>query len=366
MYTSSQAFITLLTLSQLQGSFGRRYNPYRQQHEEIDGSIKQTIPRPQVLNFTVTEQCPAPTSTRPSVLSTVVPSPGAAPIEITTQSEVVTSYLPEMTWCVGPPIGLIPIATVSGPPYLNVSTKYSTTTAGTGSCETVYTPTTTTVCATTLTGLASKITVTHCDQEITFSSECGFTIETPTPTNGNLSMLMITPAPTVKKVMTYYLAPWQSLTLGETPSDVDMKICTELEGDQLECIRYQEVWEVLVVTSTITTQRAVQLATTVTGPGTLLVETMQVYVTDTVETVDLSTVLLLETEIETESTSRGTKLVTRPEDGEVLPTSTVHTTQEVHYKSPAPEPTTITTVRETSVVTLYSTITRTRARPHRV
>ncbi|KAL7779622.1 hypothetical protein CFE70_009127 [Pyrenophora teres f. teres 0-1] len=172
-----------------------------------------------------------------------------------------------------------------------------------------------TVCATTLTGLGSKIPVTACDQEITFSTECGFTVEKATPitTSGSL----ITPAPSVKRVQTFWLAPWQSFTAGEPPSDVEVKICTDLDDGRMECIRYQEVWEVVVVTSTRTTEHTVQISTTVSGPGTLIVATATGIYTDTIESIDLSTVLLLETEIETESISSGRK-----------PTATVRTTSE--------------------------------------
>ncbi|KAH8727019.1 hypothetical protein GQ44DRAFT_145564 [Phaeosphaeriaceae sp. PMI808] len=152
-----------------------------------------------------------------------------------------------MAWCVGPPIGLIPII---GAPYQNASTNYTTTMAGTGRCEAVYTPAATIVCATTPTELASKVTVINCDQEVTFSTERGFTLENPTPVTSNSSL--ITPAPTVKRMFTYWLAPWQSLTAGETPSDVDVKVCTVLDDGNLECIRYQDVWEIVVVTRTLT------------------------------------------------------------------------------------------------------------------
>jgi hypothetical protein len=134
-------------------------------------------------------------------------------------------------------------------------------------------------------------------------------------------------------MMTYWLAPWQSLTAGTAPSDVDIKICTVQEDESLECIRYQEVWEVFVVTKTVTTQREVQLTTTVTGPGTLIVETLNAVITDTVETIDLSTTLLLETEIETESISKGKKLVTKPNEPSEAATSTLYITKHVKYKT---------------------------------
>jgi hypothetical protein len=302
-------------------------------HEAVDALPKQQVTAPLNLataNSTVAAQCPAPTFASPSILSIITPSPEATPVEVTSQSQVVTSWIPEMTWCVGPPIGLIATATLTGPPYGNVSTLYGTTIAGTGSCETSYYPTTMTVCATTLTGLASKVTVTDCDQEVTFSSECGFTLETPTPTSNNLTL--ITPAPTLRRMMTYWLAPWQSLTLGETPSDVDIKVCDILDDETLKCTRYQEVWEVFVTTQTTTTSRQVEVATTVTGPGTLMVETLQAYITDTVVFVNLTTSLLLETEIEIETTSKSKKLVTRP-DEEEGPMSTKYVTSFLKYKS---------------------------------
>jgi hypothetical protein len=326
-------FTTLLALSRFE-IVGARYNGFR--HEALDASKKQQEKRldPIVLNNTAIEQCPASTSTR-SIYSILFPSPDAAPIEITAQSQVITSFLPEATWCVGPPIALIPI---SGPPYFNQSTEYETVTGGTAFCETAYVATQTTVCATTLTGIASKITISECDQEITFSSECGFTLETPTPTlAATANFSLITPAPTVKRMTTFWVAPWQSLTAGNTPSDVDIKICTLKDDESMECIRYQELWEVVVVTQTVTTPRDIQLTTTVTGPGTLIVETMQVLVTDTVvETVDLSTTLLLATEVEVESISKGKKLVTRPA-GDSEPTnsatSTLYITKQLKYKS---------------------------------
>jgi hypothetical protein len=219
------------------------------------------------------------------------------------------------------------------------------------------------VCATTLTGLGSKIPVTDCDQEITFSTECGFTVQKATPITTNGSV--ITPAPTVKRVQTLYLAPWQSMTAGETPSDVDVKICSDLDDDDMECMRYQEVWEVVVVTSTMTKQHTVQISTTVSGPGTLIVAKATGIYTDTIESIDLSTVLLLETEIETESISSGRK-----------PTATVSSTCSTNLQGmnrlsslasvtdsrSTPEPTSTLWVTSTTKTHL-STMTVTRPRP---
>lgn len=327
-------FTALLTAVYCQCVEGR-LNAAGFRHDVVDASNQyEKRLDPIVVQHTVTEKCPVP---KPTTHSLVYPSPDATAVEITTQSQVVTTYVPEMTWCVGSPVAFNPLSTA---PYLN-STGYGIITAGTGRCETVFVPSETTVCATTLTGIGSKITVTDCDQEITFSTQYGFTLETPTPVTTGSSL--ITPAPTVKRMRTFFLAPWQSLTAGDTPSDVDIKICTVHADESLECMRYQEVWEIVVVTKTLTTQREVQLTTTVTGPGTLIVETMKAIITDTIETVDLSTTLLLETEIESESTSKGKKLVTRPNDnpGPAISTpapltpavSTLYITKKVLHKS---------------------------------
>lgn len=302
--------------------------------------------------WTYTEQCPTPTSTA-TIYSLLYTSPDASPVAITTQSQVVTSYFPEMTWCVAPEIAVslitpaAPPINTSGPfpnataPYLNttVTPEYTTITSNAGGCETIYAPIETTVCATTLTGLASKVTITKCDQQVTFSSECGFSLETPSPTTTN-NTIVITPAPTVKRLYTYWLAPWQSLTAGDTPSDVDVKICTARDdgSDVQDCERYQEVWEVIVVTRTLTSTRPVWLTATISGPGTLIVESSsEVIITDTIKTIDLSTTLLLETEYEEESTSVGTKTSSG--------TSTVYITKTLLHNTPLVSPQIIACIR---------------------
>jgi hypothetical protein len=277
-------------------------------------------------SWTTTQQCPTPSSTRTTYTS-VIPSPNAPPIEITTQSQILTSYMPQMTWCVGPPMAISALPGASDAS----TTDYTTIIDGTGSCSTQYTPVTTTVCATTLTGLASRVTITDCDQEVTFSTECSFMLETPTPTTESSSL--ITPAPTVKQVFTYWLAPWQSLTGGETPSDVDVKICTALGDGKFECTRHQEVWEVVLVTKTLTTTRSIGFTATVTGPGTLIIETIQAFITNTTKFIDLSTTLLLETLIETESTSVARKT---PTGSSLLPeasVSTLYVTKTLQHKT---------------------------------
>ena len=96
-----------------------------------------------------------------------------------------------MIMCVGPPVAFVPITNM-GPPYLN----YSMSVAGNGLCSTYYTRTVTTVCATTLTGLATRIKVSQCSREVTFSSNFGYDLETPSLVMN--SSALITPAPAIK------------------------------------------------------------------------------------------------------------------------------------------------------------------------
>ncbi|KAF3004359.1 hypothetical protein E8E13_009783 [Curvularia kusanoi] len=241
-----------------------------------------------------------------STLTVIYPSSDAAPIEVTSISQVVTSFIPEATFCVGPALYF---SSISGGPFTNGSANVTQFISGTTSCGVEYSTTTKTICATTLTGLASKITVSECDQEITFSSECGFSIETPTPTAASTSGCpLITPAPTVHKLHTYWLAPWQALTsAGTPPSSVDVKICTELNNGTQRCSRYQEVWEIIAVTSTLTTSFPVTFSKTVAGPGALIFDSSTSYINSTTTFVSLSKTLRLETEVTLESTGKSTK-----------------------------------------------------------
>ncbi|KAF9698909.1 hypothetical protein EKO04_003306 [Ascochyta lentis] len=304
------------------------------------------------VNFTITDtSTTTATTTATSVVTTTLPPPAppvstltviypssdAAPVEVTSISQVVTSYIPEATWCLGPALYF---ASVPGAPFFNGSANVTQYVSGSSSCGVEYSTTTTTVCATTLTGLASKITVSECDQEITFSSECGYTLETPTPTPATTSFsALITPAPTVRRLMTYWLAPWQSLTAGEAPSDVDVKVCTVLNDDSMKCQRYQEVWEIVVVTSTATTSFPVTFSKTVSGPGALIFDSSTSYINSTTEFISLSKTLRLETEVEVESTSTVTRTMVDPGSTTQDAASTVTITRHLEHVSSTPQST---------------------------
>jgi hypothetical protein len=248
------------------------------------------------------------TSTAGSVLTYVTPSPGASPIPITQQSQLVSSDVPEFTLCVLPPEAFFPAsATQTTAPYQNYSISIP---PGQGTCTTIYSPTVTMVCATTLTGIARLYTVSNCNQEITFSTDHGYILVTPSPTTStqgagtNATAVLITPAPTIQTLTTYFMAPWTDLSSanGAAPTDVTHKICTTYANNTDECIVEFYVWQTSLVTVAATTTTAVNLTTTIAGPSQLIVETFVANVTEIMTTFELQTVMELTYSVETETT----------------------------------------------------------------
>ncbi|KAL9068187.1 MAG: hypothetical protein Q9157_006577 [Trypethelium eluteriae] len=254
-----------------------------------------------------------------NVLATFTPSPSASPIQITQQSQVVTTFVPQFTLC---------------PQLLNLSTGYSVSIPpGNGTCSTFLSPTQTTVCATTLTGLATTYPVTDCAQQITFSSQLGYTLVTPTatPTNGSIAAgnysnsSLITPASSIQTLTTYYLAPWQELTsAGTPPADVDVKICSAALGDTNECLSEHETWVTQLTTIASTITSSINFTATLPGPSQLIVETIVANITDTLTTLTMATNMVLDVNLITEtlSTSRVSSEVSTEVPSTVLSTDT--------------------------------------------
>lgn len=166
------------------------------------------------------------------------------------------------------------------------------------------------VCATVLDGIATKYTVSSCNQEVTFSSQYGYVLATPTATRNvtyTNSTAMITPAPTVQTLTTYFLTPWQELTSAGAPTDVDLKVCTTYANGTEECIVEYQVWETSVVTVTTSSVTSINLTTAIQGPSQVIVETFVANVTELITTLSLSTTMQLEYQTEIESTSSGTR-----------------------------------------------------------
>ncbi|KAF2486108.1 hypothetical protein BDY17DRAFT_239529, partial [Neohortaea acidophila] len=236
-----------------------------------------------------------------SALTYITPSPGAPPVAVTTESQLVTSYLPQFTLCELTTVAGYSLASgaFSGSSNSRFQNSSGSIPTATGTCTTIFSPTETMVCATTLTALATRYTVTACDEELTFSTKLGYALVTASPTASSAAKnattpATITPAPSIQTVTTYYLAPWQQLTAGTAPSEVDLKVCRSFDNDTTECILEQQVWETSLVTSIATSTTTINISTTIHGNSQLIVETFVANVTEVLTTFSLSTTMELE------------------------------------------------------------------------
>ncbi|KAL9095808.1 MAG: hypothetical protein Q9165_001805 [Trypethelium subeluteriae] len=152
--------------------------------------------------------------------------------------------------------------------------------------------------------------ITDCAQQITFSSQLGYTLVTPTatPTNGSIAAgnytnsSLITPAPSIQTLTTYYLAPWQELTsAGTPPVDVDVKICSAALGDTDECLSEHGTWATQLTTIASTITSSINFTATIPGPSQLIVETIVANITDTLTTLTMATNLVLNVNLITET-----------------------------------------------------------------
>lgn len=323
MYLSLPSLsFALHAFASLRGSPPREAPHPKFQHEAVQVLEKRQLARPPAAYAETT-------TTAPQILTFFTPSPSATPIAITRQSQVETSYVPQLTLCALPPLAFVPgsfsVSASSGPRYQNYSIS---TPPGNGTCQTMYSPTPTTICATVLTGLVTRVTVSECDQDVTFSSDFGFTLVTPTASvnaSATSNSSLITPAPSIQTLTTYYMAPWQSMTMADPPSDIDKKICRTFENGTINCLHIFEVWEVQIVTMTATTVSHIDLTTTVPGPAKLLIETLRMDITEAVTTLSLSTALVLDYELETTTTNTSTRSTSLTRTG---PTQTITQTVE--------------------------------------
>ena len=222
----------------------------------------------------------------------ITPSPSAAAIAITQQSQVITTFVPQMTLCA---MGLIPVTHYNNAsrtaPYMNYSTSVSYSLSE--GCTTTYTPSRTTVCATTLRGLATAVVVTACDQPVTFSSQFGYTQDAPT--NGASAT-----APPITTQTTFFVAPWQALVTGAMPGNVTERICS-MRSATRRCVDIRQSWSTTVVTVVTATTSHVDLTTTIPGPSRLIIETFHADITETMTDFSISTIMVLQ--VSTESTS---------------------------------------------------------------
>ncbi|KAF4632498.1 hypothetical protein G7Y89_g5621 [Cudoniella acicularis] len=149
--------------------------------------------------------------------------------------------------------------------------------SNTTSCSTAFT-TITTTCSIVLEGLFTAITVSDCDQIITFSSQNDYSITTttgnptPTPALKNRDASIQSPSPTtyIQDIVSYYLAPWQSLAAQALPPNITVLICKNDNTDTQMCETIHEVWVVVASELAVTQTSTLLVSTSLVLPGILL------------------------------------------------------------------------------------------------
>lgn len=306
LVSSKMAFFRSLSVisASLMLAQARRLPGYK--HEAFDLQIRQAEPVDVSALATPT-----------GILTIITPSPGASPVTVTKQSQIVTSFIPQFTLCDLPPVGFLPVSRPTTIPSTAPFRNFTMTIPpGNGSCTTLYSPTATMVCATNLSDLTTTYTVSTCPQDITFSTQFGYVLATPTAAAnltansttgayGNSSAL-ITAAPSIRTLTTYFIAPWQQLTTAGPPEDVDLKVCAILANGTENCIREYQIWKTSLLTINATSTVSVNFSTTIAGPSQLIVETFVANITKTLVTYSMSTTMEREyvTEVETTESAR--------------------------------------------------------------
>ena len=114
------------------------------------------------------------TATQATTYTIITPSPSAEPFPVTSLSQVVTSYIPQITACAIAGSSVSPI--VSKWSNSSINNALALRSAASSDCTTQYSTTVLTICATTLQGLGSTVSITACDQRVTFSSDYGYSL----------------------------------------------------------------------------------------------------------------------------------------------------------------------------------------------
>lgn len=269
------------------------------------------------------------------ILTIITPSPSATPVTITEQGQIVTMYEPQVTICSIYTNGSTSLEKLPIAP--SMSTQLSSSIDS--NCTTIYNSYTTSICHATLTGLASKVIVSECAQQVTFSKDYGAAIVTPSPKLEGPRM--ITPAPSIQMISTYYAAPWTDLTSGRTPSKVRVAACSAsgINESATTCTEWDEVWSASTMFRVMETTTAINFSSVVTGPVNIMYGTQMLNVSGTT-TLQLSTYLTTSSNLSVVTTVRST-------------VSTPKVTKEYTSATPTSEE-----ARSTKTITDEVTVTR--------
>jgi hypothetical protein len=113
-------------------------------------------------------------------------------------------------------------------------------------CLTAYQTKTTSLCSTVLTGFFTRVTVSDCNQNITFSTRRSYSLTStvvPALTTAVARRQAASTSTFVQSVVSYYVAPWQSIA-ANTPTGITVVVCTVSATGVEDCLRIQEVWVV--------------------------------------------------------------------------------------------------------------------------
>ena len=214
----------------------------------------------EVLNITTHMPIPTMFNTCPTtitVYTVVTPSPEASPITITRQNQWITSFQPQLVLCplAGPDVALRATPTpvkrqLLAPSYIYNTSSVLPGTAVATVCSTIYSPTLTPICHSTLQPLGGlPITITDCTQDITFSTDHGLASG-----SGNH-------AGRTELLTTKYHARWSSVTTGVPKATVTADVCRS-NGD---CTTYLERWGTRALEAVSTRTSTIRVSEVVSG-----------------------------------------------------------------------------------------------------
>jgi hypothetical protein len=179
------------------------------------------------------------------------------------------------TYSVPDPRIVTPKLTSQGMVVTSVVAAYeicNTPGSNTSSYSTVFQNITTSICSTVLTAWFTSVTVTDCNQDITFSTQSSYylatatsvPIATPALPASQASSQCPTAATYVQSVVSYFIAPWKSLA-ANTPTKITVLICKFDQDGSKTCQEIKEVWVVHTEYVPVTSTSTVSISTSFTA-----------------------------------------------------------------------------------------------------
>jgi hypothetical protein len=180
------------------------------------------------------------------------------------------------TYSVPTPQVITPTLTSQGMVVTSMVAAYevcNTPGSNSSSCSTVFENITTSQCSMVFTAWFTSVTITDCDQNITFSTQSSCSLATATNGPAKTPALPTgqSPSPTnttyLQSIVSYYIAPWQSLA-ANTPTNITVLVCKFDQDGQETCQDIREVWIIhtkyVPVTSTSTLSLSTSFASVCT------------------------------------------------------------------------------------------------------